>query len=57
MCLLIAIVFANAVSLAAAIALSSRQCSFACRDAFEVKMQQLYKNVNSSVVTSEMNEQ
>ncbi len=28
-----------AVSLAAAVALSSRQHSFACRDAFEMKMQ------------------
>ena len=55
--LLIAIVFANAVSLAAAIALLSRQCSFTCRDAFEVKMQRLYKSENNSVVTSKMNEQ
>jgi len=49
-------VSAVAVSLAAAVALSSRQHSFACHYAFEVKTQRLYKNENTSVVTSEMNE-
>jgi hypothetical protein len=43
--------------LAAVVALLSRQRSFACRDAFEVKTHRLYKNENTSVVTSEMNEQ
>jgi hypothetical protein len=51
-------VSAVAVSLAAAVALSSRQPrSFACRDAFEIKTQRLYKNENTSVVTSEMNDE
>jgi len=50
-------VSAIAVSLAAAVALSLHQRSFACRDAFEVKTQQLNKNENTSAVTSEMNEQ
>jgi len=46
---LVAVVSANAVSLAAAVALLSPQRSFA-------KMQCLYKNENTSVVTSETNE-
>jgi hypothetical protein len=54
---LVTVVSANAVSLAAAVALSLRQPSFACRDAFEVKTQRLYKSENTSVVTSKMNEQ
>jgi hypothetical protein len=39
MCLLVAVMSVVAVSLTAAIALSSRQRSFACHDAFEVKTQ------------------
>jgi len=57
MCPLIAVVSAVAVLLAVAIALLLRQRSFACCYAFEVKTQQLYKNENTSLVTSEMNEQ
>jgi hypothetical protein len=57
-CPLVAVVSAVAVSLAAAVALSSRQPrSFACRDAFEIRTQRLYKNENTSVVTSEMNDE
>jgi hypothetical protein len=50
-------VSAVAVLLTAAVTLSSRQLSFACCYAFEVKMQRLFKNENISLVTSEMNEQ
>jgi len=47
---------AVAASLAAVVTLSLRQRSFARCDAFEVKTQRLYKNENTSVVTSKMNE-
>jgi hypothetical protein len=50
-------VSARAMSLAAVVVLLLRQHSFACCDAFEVKTHRLYKNENTSVVTSEMNEQ